>query len=949
MSKKIAQLTKVIFHLNTKNDENESYVQAITDSYEQEAEMVVKDANLKLQKALEIIEKLKSDRQNSKELENMKQHYEIEKQAAVKDFGHYKKICEERERKIHQQWGEKIAEVTSEFLEMKGRYVAQLDQFRQTTATLEKQTAQFDTLQARHRKDLEEMSARHVAQFEQLVKEKTRSENALRTEVEAEKQRCLRLQESNKHMQQQAEGKEAELARRHAELQQESAKMTKETQEAKATVTKLKEQVKAAQADADLRHKHMHEQSEERQKSLEAEILSLEDSLKQTRAGAVKLEAAVIEAHQERDRAKNTAKDAETALEAANSGAQEALAVTEKRHRERQTELETKTRALESSLKSLETKLEEAQKAAERSGGRASHLEAAKVAAEEEAKKARGDTSLATAKISSLEKELRAERTVSERLRSSISESEQQRRQEMRKLEEAKETAECREKEAEKEKTALSKLVSEREKLLQMKEEREKELRTQLETALDSSVQQQELEKAWREKVATAADEARDEERKRAAEALKEATEGIDRNLQEVGKNHRLISEMTTTAAALESSRLEEENTCASLRREVARLTVSLEDAQRSLEAAEQATERDDEERRQAELRKSEALKSSQADVVSAQEEVKKVRTRFEKRIEILEEERREERREAKEKLEALQLRRDREVRDWQRQHDDLKASLSTSLKSQAEKAEAERERERRGLEHERREMDSRLQAAKDAHDAELARSRDELQKKHMASLKQAEADLRALFQKEKEAGIAALEKDHRKKLQAEEERRQKEMEVQEAAARRRQDALDKRILASHQRQISGMSDQFLLERRRVAEQMEEQDRRHTELQRAFDARPSRQEDVEKLRLLSATVVERDETLRRLEEDVRTCKLELANRETNFNKVFASSGGHTPAVGVLNPLERSRERTGGAKTRLIVNGGGNGGMGIGMGLHGQGQGGALHLDGFGRR
>ncbi len=39
LSKKIAQLTKVIFHLNTKNDENEQQIKAVTASYEAEIDL----------------------------------------------------------------------------------------------------------------------------------------------------------------------------------------------------------------------------------------------------------------------------------------------------------------------------------------------------------------------------------------------------------------------------------------------------------------------------------------------------------------------------------------------------------------------------------------------------------------------------------------------------------------------------------------------------------------------------------------------------------------------------------------------------------------------------------------------------------------------------------------------------------------------------------------------
>lgn len=40
MSKKIAQLTKVIYHLNTKNDDHEQQLKTVTDNYESEIQEV---------------------------------------------------------------------------------------------------------------------------------------------------------------------------------------------------------------------------------------------------------------------------------------------------------------------------------------------------------------------------------------------------------------------------------------------------------------------------------------------------------------------------------------------------------------------------------------------------------------------------------------------------------------------------------------------------------------------------------------------------------------------------------------------------------------------------------------------------------------------------------------------------------------------------------------------
>jgi 5,10-methylenetetrahydrofolate reductase len=57
MSKKIAQLTKVIFHLHSKNEENTQYQNALTGAYEKEIETILKDANNIINRQREALEK----------------------------------------------------------------------------------------------------------------------------------------------------------------------------------------------------------------------------------------------------------------------------------------------------------------------------------------------------------------------------------------------------------------------------------------------------------------------------------------------------------------------------------------------------------------------------------------------------------------------------------------------------------------------------------------------------------------------------------------------------------------------------------------------------------------------------------------------------------------------------------------------------------------------------
>ena len=65
----------------------------------------------------------------------------------------------------------------------------------------------------------------------------------------------------------------------------------------------------------------------------------------------------------------------------------------------------------------------------------------------------------------------------------------------------------------------------------------------------------------------------------------------------------------------------------------------------------------------------------------------------------------------------------------------------------------------------------------------------------------------------------------------------------------------------------------------------------------AFEARPSRPDDLARISKLSDLVRLKDAEVARVKEEMQYFKLELVNRENNFNKVFARS----PQVGLLDP------------------------------------------------
>lgn len=94
MSKKIAQLTKVIYGLHIRNEENKSFRQALTKAHDKEIDTILKDANRIVGKYKVALEKQK-DQSDIKEKFN---ELEREKTESQEKFTVYKQQAIENEK-----------------------------------------------------------------------------------------------------------------------------------------------------------------------------------------------------------------------------------------------------------------------------------------------------------------------------------------------------------------------------------------------------------------------------------------------------------------------------------------------------------------------------------------------------------------------------------------------------------------------------------------------------------------------------------------------------------------------------------------------------------------------------------------------------------------------------------------------------------------------------------
>ena len=101
MSKKIAQLTKVIFHLHTKNEENKSFKQAVTNAYEKEVNIILQDCNNTIAKYKEALDKQTSNANAKTLVEDLQRKHDAEKALSIKEFEEFKRKTTQRENELN--------------------------------------------------------------------------------------------------------------------------------------------------------------------------------------------------------------------------------------------------------------------------------------------------------------------------------------------------------------------------------------------------------------------------------------------------------------------------------------------------------------------------------------------------------------------------------------------------------------------------------------------------------------------------------------------------------------------------------------------------------------------------------------------------------------------------------------------------------------------------------
>nr|XP_036849368.1 protein FAM184A isoform X5 [Manis javanica] len=208
MSKKIAQLTKVIYALNTKNDEHESVIQALRDAHEEEIQQILAETREKiLQYKSKVTEELDLKKKIQVLEASLEDHIKM-KQQALTEFEAYKHRVEDMQLCAEAQHVQRIVTMSREVEEIRRKFEERLRSFGQLQVQFEKdKRLALEDLRTAHRREIQELLKSQQDHSASINKGQEKVEELHRMEVETLNKTLEELRLERKKLIEDYEGK----------------------------------------------------------------------------------------------------------------------------------------------------------------------------------------------------------------------------------------------------------------------------------------------------------------------------------------------------------------------------------------------------------------------------------------------------------------------------------------------------------------------------------------------------------------------------------------------------------------------------------------------------------------------------------------------------------------------------------------------------------------------
>ncbi|XP_071892176.1 protein FAM184A isoform X9 [Anas platyrhynchos] len=967
MSKKIAQLTKVIYALNTKNDEHEAAIQALKDAHEEEIQQILAETREKiLQYKSKVAEEMDLKRKIQVLEESLEDHKKMKHQALT-EFEAYKGRVEDMQLCAEAQHVQRVVTMSREVEEIRKKFEERLRSFIQLQVQYEKdKRTALEDLRAAHRLEIQELLKTQQNQNATLSKGQEKLEELHRLELEDLNNKVEELRLERKKLIEDYEGKlskaqsfyehELDSLKRSQLFTAESLHACKEkevelrkefqNQESilRKNLGKLKTELQMVQDEA----ASLREKCQKLQVALstaENNVQVLQKQLDDVKEEEMSLLSKHKEVESElaaaRERLQQQATD--LVLKASHIGMLQATQMTQEvtirdleseksRLKEKLSQLEEERNLLQSKTQSLDERQRQQILALEKKVNEARETqreyyekELVKLQARLEGEAAQ----LKEAHSKTLEELTWKHHTAIEAAHSNANKDKKKLQMEL-------------EQQFEKEKLHLE---DDKNQLRQELENLREELTTKLTSANQEVCRLQDLVRKSEQGLGTAEGH---------ISSLQEAQEILQKELELTRARLRETTDsLYNVEGELDQERQQHEAMIAAMREEekfkVDRMARDLE-----IKWTENLRQECNKLREELRLQHEEDKKAAMTQLLQLKEREKNAaRDGWQKKVEdlldqisLLKQNLEMQLSQSQSSLQQLQAqfsqerqRMTQEMQELEEEHQQRHKSLQEAHILAFQNMEETKEQEQKALEERLQQKHSEeLQALKETHkqamegfklemEQELQTLRFELEDEGKAML----ASLRSELNHQHAAAIDQLRHNHQQELVAAKmelersielgRRQEKEFlcrisDLQDELRHRDHHIaeLDKEILHLHDN-ISALTKELEFKGKEVLRIRSESNQQISleEMEEKYKNRESRPEDLQLISELKDLIAERDQLIKKLIEDKKFYQLELVNRETNYNKVFNAS----PNVGVINPLVKQKKKNDKSTNRFV--------------------------------
>ncbi|KAM8832648.1 protein FAM184A isoform 1-T1 [Spinachia spinachia] len=233
MSKKIAQLTKVIYALNTKNDEHEAAIATLKEAHEEEVQQILSETREKILQVFtfDYKSKISDEIDLKRRIQSMEESMELHermKRQALAEFESYRQRVEDMQLCTEAQHTQRVVSMSREVEEMRRSFEEKLRTFSQAQNQFEQEKkAALEELKSQHRQEVQELLRSHQSHNANYSKDQEKLGQLHKAEVDSLAERVDELKQDKKRL---VEEYEAKLSKAQAFYERELEAM-KRTQQ----------------------------------------------------------------------------------------------------------------------------------------------------------------------------------------------------------------------------------------------------------------------------------------------------------------------------------------------------------------------------------------------------------------------------------------------------------------------------------------------------------------------------------------------------------------------------------------------------------------------------------------------------------------------------------------------------------------------------------------------